>query len=46
MVVTGWLVTIVERTADMVGFQLLPRRWVVERNFGMVRSLSPLEPGL
>jgi putative transposase len=31
MLVTGWLVTIVERTADMVGCQRLPRRWVVER---------------
>lgn len=43
MLVTGWLVTIVERTADMVGFQLLPRRWVVERTLawlGRYRRLS------
>jgi putative transposase len=43
MVLTGWLVTIVERTADMVGFQLLPRRWVVERTLawlGRYRRLS------
>jgi len=43
IVATGWLVTIVERTADMVGFQLLPRRWMVERTLawlGRYRRLS------
>ncbi|MFN8454470.1 MAG: IS5 family transposase [Anaerolineae bacterium] len=43
IVMTGWLVTIVERTTDMVGFQLLPRRWVVERTLawlGRYRRLS------
>ena len=38
-----WLVTIVERTTDMVGFQLLPHRWVVERTsawLGRYRRLS------
>jgi transposase len=28
-----WTVEIVKRTADAAGFQLLPRRWVVERTF-------------
>src|SRR5271167_3128038 len=27
----NWTIEIVKRTADAVGFQLLPRRWVVER---------------
>ncbi len=43
IVVTGWLLTIVERTADRVGCQLLPRRWVVERTLawlGRYRRLS------
>jgi transposase len=26
-----WTIEIVKRAADAVGFQLLPRRWVVER---------------
>jgi transposase len=26
-----WTIEIVKRTADAAGFQLLPRRWVVER---------------
>jgi putative transposase len=29
----GWLLEIVKRNADMIGFQVLPRRWVVERTF-------------
>ena len=43
IVITGWVLTIVERTADMVGFQVLPRRWVVERTLawlGRYRRLS------
>ena len=43
IVATGWLLTIVERTAEMVGFQVLPRRWVVERTLawlGRYRRLS------
>ena len=28
-----WTVEIVKRAADAAGFQLLPRRWVVERTF-------------
>jgi transposase len=27
----GWTIEIVKRTAEAAGFQLLPRRWVVER---------------
>jgi putative transposase len=43
LAITGWLLTIVERTAGQVGFQLLPRRWVVERTLawlGRYRRLS------
>ncbi len=29
----GWLLTIVKRSDDVRGFQVLPRRWVVERTF-------------
>jgi len=43
LVMTGWLLTIVERAAGQVGFQVLPRRWVVERTLawlGRYRRLS------
>jgi len=30
----GWTLEIVKRTDNMLGFQVLPRRWVVERTFG------------
>jgi putative transposase len=30
----GWLLEIVRREQGAKGFQLLPRRWVVERTFG------------
>jgi putative transposase len=30
----GWILEIVQRPANAVGFVLLPRRWVVERTFG------------
>jgi putative transposase len=30
----GWLLEIVKRRADVQGFVVLPRRWVVERTFG------------
>ena len=39
----GWLLEIVKRNADTIGFQVLPRRWVVERTFawlGRFRRLS------
>jgi putative transposase len=29
----GWILEIVKRSDDMKGFQVLPRRWVVERTF-------------
>ena len=31
---TGWVLEVVLRPADQVGFKILPRRWVVERTFG------------
>ena len=39
----GWALEIVKRPAEAKGFQLLPRRWVVERTFawlGRYRRLS------
>ena len=39
----GWRLAIIERDPSMNGFQLLPRRWVVERTFawfGNARRLS------
>jgi len=41
--VGGWLLEIVKRPAEQRGFQVLPRRWVVERTFawlGRCRRLS------
>ena len=41
--VTGWVVELVARPAGAKGFQVLPRRWVVERTFawlGRSRRLS------
>ena len=29
----GWTLEIVKRTDDLSGFQVVPRRWVVERTF-------------
>jgi putative transposase len=45
----GWTLEIVRRTEDMVGFEVLPRRWVVERTFawlGRNRRLSKDYEGL
>lgn len=39
----GWTVEIVKKAEDQVGFQVLPRRWVVERTYawcGKYRRLS------
>jgi len=30
----GWVLEIVKRNSDVKGFEVLPRRWVVERTFG------------
>ncbi len=41
--VGGWLLEIVPRPTEQRGFQVLPRRWVVERTFawlGRCRRLS------
>ena len=35
---SGWVVEIVMRVEGMVGFQVSPRRWVVERTFGWLNS--------
>ena len=40
---TGWELEIVSRPADLAGFVVLPKRWVVERTFawlGKCRRLS------
>jgi len=34
----GWVLEIVMRVEGAVGFQVLPRRWVVERTFGWLNS--------
>ena len=39
----GWVLDVVKRPADQKGFEVLPRRWVVERTFawfGRYRRLS------
>jgi len=39
----GWVLEIVKRLGDAVGFQLLPHRWIVERTLaglGRARRLS------
>ncbi len=39
----GWTLSVIKRTPDMVGFEVLPTRWVVERTFawlGNYRRLS------
>ena len=40
-----WTIEIVKRAADAVGFQLLPRRWVVERTLAWLNSKPPLVKG-
>jgi transposase len=37
-----WTIEIVKRAADAAGFQLLPRRFVVERTLASVQSCKPL----
>jgi transposase len=38
----NWTIEIVKRAADAVGFQLLPRRWVVERTFAWLNRSQRL----
>jgi putative transposase len=47
--VCGWTLDIIRRSDDIKGFQVLPRRWVVERTFGWLgryRRLSKDYEGL
>ncbi len=30
----GWTIEIVQKLGDQVGFQVLPKRWIIERTFG------------
>jgi putative transposase len=38
----GWTLTVVKRTPEMVGFEVLPTRWVVERTFGWLNNYRRL----
>ncbi len=38
----GWLWQVVKRNDDVKGFQVLPRRWVVERTFGWFNNYRRL----
>lgn len=38
----GWTLNIIKRTDDMVGFEVLPTRWVVERTFGWLGNYRRL----
>jgi transposase len=40
-----WTIEIVKRAAEATGFQLLPRRWVVERNARLAQSKPPVGQG-
>jgi putative transposase len=37
-----WVLSIVKRSDDMTGFQVLPHRWVVERTFGWLNRCRRL----
>lgn len=39
---TGWLFEVIKRSDDAKGFQLLPRRWVVERTFAWLGNYRRL----
>jgi putative transposase len=41
-----WTIEIVTRFAGVIGFQLLPRRWVVERTPAYLKSKPPTSKGL
>ena len=34
----GWVLEIIKRNDDVKGFQLLPKRWVVERTFSWLSN--------
>lgn len=38
----GWTLQVVKRTADMVGFEVLPTRWRVERTFAWLSQYRRL----
>lgn len=38
----GWLLEIVKRSDEVKGFQVLPRRWVVERTFAWLNNYRRL----
>lgn len=38
----GWIWQVVKRNSDVKGFQVLPRRWVVERTFGWLNNYRRL----
>ncbi len=38
----GWALAVIKRTDDMVGFEVLPRRWVVERTFAWLGNYRRL----
>ena len=38
----GWVLEIVKRTDNVKGFQLLPKRWVVERTFSWLSNYRRL----
>ena len=38
----GWLLEIIQRNDDVKGFQLLPKRWVVERTFSWLSNYRRL----
>jgi putative transposase len=39
MLTFGWIVEIVAKVAGVGGFQVLPKRWIVERTFGWLSFL-------
>ena len=43
---TGWALEIVKRPRDSHHFQVLPRRWVVERNIRVAQQVPSAEQGL
>ncbi len=38
----GWALAVIKRTDDMVGFEVLPTRWVVERTFAWLGNYRRL----